>query len=84
MRIHGRVQGVFFRSSVRKQARRLGLKGFVRNEPDGTVRVEAEGDGGAIKGLADWCREGPPLARVKKIEARPGEIEGYENFEVKY
>ena len=60
----GRVQGVFYRDSCRQMARRLGVRGSVRNRHDGSVEVVAEGDRDAVDMLLAWCREGPPRANV--------------------
>ncbi len=74
-RIHGvvtgRVQGVFFRASLREQAERLGLGGWVRNRPDGRVEFEAEGEAGAVAALVDWAHTGPPTALVTRVETHP-------------
>lgn len=67
MRIDGRVQGVFFRASTMDQAMRLGLKGWVRNCPDGSVEVVAEGQKKSIDDLVAWCHHGPPGARVGNV-----------------
>ncbi len=67
-RIYGRVQGVFFRASTRDQARELGLSGWVRNMPDGTVEIEAEGDKKQVDKLLTWLWQGPPNARVTAVE----------------
>ncbi len=80
--IHGRVQGVFYRQSTRQQAQQLGLTGYARNNPDGTVTIEAEGPAAALDQLAQWCRQGPPLARVDKVEAAVGPVQGYRAFEI--
>jgi acylphosphatase len=68
----GRVQGVFYRQSTVDAARRLGLRGWVRNLPDGRVEAEAEGERAAVEALVEWCRRGPPGARVLDLEARWG------------
>ena len=60
----GRVQGVFFRASTRDEARRLGLTGWVRNLPDGTVQAEAQGTDAAVEELIGFCRRGPGSATV--------------------
>ncbi len=67
LRIDGRVQGVFFRTSTLDQAIRLGLKGWVRNCPDGSVEVVAEGERKKIDNLIDWCHHGPPGAHVRNV-----------------
>ena len=74
--VSGRVQGVFFRQSTADTARRLGLRGWVRNLPDGRVEAEAEGDRAALEALVEWCRRGPPAARVDALEAGWGEPRG--------
>jgi acylphosphatase len=67
--VQGRVQGVFYRDSTRRKARELGLVGTVRNMPDGSVEVVAEGPAAALETLVRWCRSGPPAAEVK--DTRP-------------
>ncbi|MHB9097921.1 MAG: acylphosphatase [Syntrophales bacterium] len=67
--ISGRVQGVFFRANAWKQARTLGLTGWVRNLPDGRVETVFEGDGPAAEGMRAWCHSGTPPARVDRIDA---------------
>jgi acylphosphatase len=62
--VSGRVQGVFYRDSCQQMARRLGVRGSVRNRHDGSVEVVAEGDRDAVDALLAWCREGPPRANV--------------------
>ena len=66
--IEGRVQGVFFRAYTRDQARARGLKGWVRNLPDGRVEALFEGDQTALHGMLAWCRQGPSYAYVDKVE----------------
>ncbi|MCD6457954.1 MAG: acylphosphatase [Thermofilum sp. ex4484_82] len=66
--VSGIVQGVFFRANTRRVAKQLGLKGFVRNLRDGRVEAVFEGEEEAVKKAIDWCRKGPPLARVDKVE----------------
>jgi len=83
IRVHGRVQGVFFRQSAREQAEKLGLCGFACNNSDGTVTIEAEGPPEALKLLQQWCRQGPPAARVDKVEVQRGEMQQYTKFEVR-
>ncbi len=68
VRVDGRVQGVAFRASTVDEARQLGVAGFVRNLPDGSVELEAEGEPAPVEALVRWCRRGPPSARVDQIE----------------
>jgi acylphosphatase len=64
--VSGRVQGVFFRASARDKAVGLGLAGWARNLPDGRVEILAEGESRRIAEFLDWCRTGPPRARVEE------------------
>lgn len=67
LRIEGRVQGVWFRESMRREAERLGVTGWVRNLPDGSVEAVVQGAAEAVDALLDWSRTGPPMARVERI-----------------
>jgi acylphosphatase len=66
--VYGRVQGVGFRYYTEREARRLGISGYVQNKPDGSVYIEAEGEDKAVEAFIEWCRTGPDYARVRKIE----------------
>jgi len=79
--VSGRVQGVFFRDTARQAAQGLGITGFVRNQPDGTVYIEAEGEEKSLKELVRWCRRGPKWAQVESVEVEEGEPAGYTGFE---
>lgn len=68
LRVHGRVQGVWFRASAVTEAERLGLRGWVRNVSDGTVEAHAQGDGAAVDALIAWSRVGPSGAQVTEVE----------------
>jgi acylphosphatase len=83
IRVHGRVQGVFFRQTAKEQALRLGLTGFARNDPDGTVQIEVEGDPAAVERFLAWCEVGPRAARVERVETQTGELVGYAGFETR-
>jgi acylphosphatase len=84
LRIHGRVQGVFYRASAHRQARMLGLCGYVENLDDGSVGVIAEGEESAIETLIAWCRVGPPSACVSRIDVTRGPASGeFTDFEVR-
>jgi acylphosphatase len=67
IRVTGRVQGVWFRASAEREAHRLGVSGFARNERDGSVTVEAEGPPAAVEAMVSWCRLGPPRAQVTGV-----------------
>ena len=66
--VHGRVQGVFFRDSTRREAERLGISGHAINLPDGTVEVLAAGSADALDELERWLHQGPPMSRVTSVE----------------
>lgn len=83
IKVSGRVQGVYYRASTHEEAQRLGLKGFVKNEPDGSVYIEAEGDDAVLDALVEWCRQGPPAARVSNVEVHEGAWTGFSEFTVK-
>ncbi len=68
IRIHGRVQGVGFRYAARDEARKHEIRGFARNDPNGTVFIEAQGDEKDLKVFLAWCRKGPWAAKVEKVE----------------
>ena len=84
IRVHGIVQGVFFRSHTEEMAQSLDIKGFVRNESDGTVYIEAEGDEKSLQQLLDWCHTGPSSARVDKVESEVGELQSFTDFQTRY
>jgi acylphosphatase len=68
--VSGRVQGVFFRQSTQRQAQNLGVKGWVRNMPDGRVEAVFEGEEKSVKAIVDYCSHGPFAARVDHLEIR--------------
>ena len=81
--ISGRVQGVFYRANTKKMADKLGVKGWIRNLPDGRVEAVFEGDKDAIKKLISWCWIGPAGAKVTNIEVEWEEYLGeYSSFDV--
>jgi acylphosphatase len=84
LRVHGRVQGVFFRDSMRAQAQRLGVGGWVRNDPDGTVEALVSGPPAAVDALVAWAHDGPPGARVDRLDATEAPPDGgLADFEVR-
>jgi len=84
IKISGRVQGVFFRVSTQREASRLGLAGFVRNEPDGSVYVEVEGEADVIDKLLTWLRKGgPPQGMVNDVDIEAGVLTDFTRFEIR-
>jgi acylphosphatase len=81
--VSGRVQGVFFRDTVRNIAEREGLGGWVRNNPDGTLEAVFEGSAPAIERAVALCREGPPAAEVQGVEAFDEPEEGLGTFRIR-
>jgi len=83
--VSGIVQGVFFRSSTQKKARKLSLTGFVKNEPDGKVKIVAEGEEKSLEELIKWAKRGPMLAKVNGIEVKWDKAQGeFEDFKIMY
>lgn len=78
--IHGRVQGVFYRDWTVRNARELGLTGWVRNCADGTVEALLQGDQAVVGEMIERMRSGPPRAHVERIDERSGETETHEGF----
>jgi acylphosphatase len=81
--VHGHVQGVFFRDSVRRLAQRYGVAGSVTNRPDGAVEAVLEGEEDAVERLVAFSREGPRGARVDRVEVSEEEPEGLAGFAVR-
>jgi acylphosphatase len=80
IRVSGKVQGVFFRANTKTQADNFGLTGFVRNEPDGSVYIEAEGDEKSLTEFIEWCNVGPSFAKVDSCEVDDGELKNFSDF----
>jgi acylphosphatase len=78
--IRGYVQGVFFRDTIRRQARETGVAGWVRNRPDGTVEAAFEGELAAVEQMVALCRRGPPQAKVEEVELIDEPVEGLTHF----
>jgi acylphosphatase len=83
IKIFGKVQGVGFRHSAKMKALELEISGFARNEPDGTVYIEAEGEGKALGRFLEWCKDGSGFAEVDKVESFPGDIKSFSDFSIK-
>ena len=82
IRVHGKVQNVGFRYYTRKTAAMCNVCGFVSNELDGSVYIEAEGEAGDLETFIDWCRQGPQWARVDRMEVQDIPVTGTEGFRV--
>jgi acylphosphatase len=83
LRIHGRVQGVFYRGWSRETALALDLRGWVRNRTDGSVEMLVAGDGAAVDRMIERCRAGPPAAHVERIDVEESEEEAPDGFETR-
>lgn len=89
--VYGRVQGVFLRRTVKHEASRQGISGFVRNEPDGSVYIEAEGDAEIIRVFVEWLKAGAGSDdaggdgdyEITRVETEDGTFKAYSQFEIK-
>jgi len=83
--VYGRVQGVFFRAFASREAKELGLTGYVRNLPGGAVEAQAEGERKQLEKLIDYLKAGPPAAKVERVKTDWSEYTGrYSGFVIKY
>lgn len=83
--VHGIVQGVFFRANTVRAAKELGLKGYAKNLPDGTVEIIAEGPKGKIDELIEFCKKGPQAAEVSKVNIKFEKPKNeFDGFEIRY
>ena len=83
IRVRGHVQGVGFRYSAMRAAEIHGVYGFVRNEPDGSVYIEAEGDPVNLEMYLEWCRKGPGYGRVESVFHTASAVQGFRKFEIR-
>lgn len=84
IKIHGDVQGVGFRYECKGKADELGVKGMVRNEPDGTVYAEAEADEETLAKFIGWCRTGPDYSHVSKVDITDSALTGFKTFRIEF
>jgi acylphosphatase len=84
VRVTGRVQGVAFRFHAEHQAAELGVAGWVRNEPDGSVALHVEGPRDAVDAMVAWCRRGPSSAVVEDVAVRDAEAGGARGFGTRF
>ena len=82
--VTGRVQGVAFRWYAVQEAERLGVRGWVRNEPDESVAAHLEGDDGAVDAMVEWCRHGPSYASVRDVAVTEARPTGATSFDIRY
>ena len=80
--VHGRVQGVWFRAGTKEQADELGLLGWVKNRPDGTVEIHAEGEKAQLEKFITWCRKGTPAADVTSLDIDWGMAQEFKSFDI--
>ncbi len=80
--VKGKVQGVFFRASTLEKAKEIGINGFVRNELDGNVYVEAEGSEAQLSEFIAWCKHGPRMAKVESCLVKEGNVVGFKEFAI--
>jgi len=81
LEISGKVQGVFFRVSAKREADKIGLTGFAKNCDDGSVCIEGEGDEAVLQKFLEWCAHGPASARVEKIQSEfSDELKNFDGF----
>ena len=84
VKVRGRVQGVSFRWYAVQEAERLGVRGWVRNEPDGSVAAHLEGDDEAVAAMVAWCRTGPSYAAVRDVAVTEARPTGANSFAIRY
>jgi acylphosphatase len=84
VKVTGRVQGVSFRWYAVQEAERCGVTGWVRNEPDGSVAAQLEGDDAAVDAMVEWCRHGPSYASVRHVAVLESQPTGAKSFDVRY
>ena len=83
--ISGRVQGVWYRASTKQTAEQLGIFGWVRNTKEGNVEAVFEGEENLVNEMINWCKIGPPLAKVENVEVIDGSVSNsFEGFKIKY
>ena len=81
--VSGKVQGVFFRATAKEVAESLGLRGFVKNQNDGSVYIEVEGETADLDRYVSWCCQGPPRAVVSNVGVADGTVVEFTGFEIR-
>lgn len=85
--VSGKVQGVCYRDNAQTQAEKLALAGWVRNMPDGSVKIVCQGESSAIETFITWCKQGPPAASVRSVDVEKQPLENeklYDSFDIKW
>lgn len=82
IKVYGLVQGIFFRATAKEQADKLRLTGFAKNQPDGSVYIEVEGEKSKLDEFVKWCHKGPSMAQVEKVETTEKPLKNFSQFEV--
>jgi acylphosphatase len=83
IKVYGKVQGVGFRFYTQKTAREMGVKGYVKNERDGSVYIEAEAEAEIIQSFIHWVEKGPEWSRVDEIQVQDMPVQGFEGFNIR-
>ena len=83
IQVFGKVQGVFFRASAKNTATKLKVSGWVKNELDGSVVIEAEGSENQMSKFLEWCNKGSDFSRVTSVEVKDLQVEGFEGFDIR-
>jgi len=83
IKVSGKVQNVGFRFYTKKTAKDLGVKGYVKNLPNGSVYIEAEAEDYVIEQFVEWCRKGPSWARVEKINIQENDLMNFRDFQIR-
>ena len=84
IQVYGHVQGVGFRFAAQRAAKSYGIKGFVKNMPDGSVYIEAEADEEKLNYFINWCKLGPSYGKVTNINVEQGELKNYKYFDIRF
>jgi len=84
VKFYGIVQGVFFRANTKRKAREMGINGYVRNMPDGSVEAVFEGNENRVKEIIDWCSKNIRAARVTRVDVKYENAEFFNGFEIRY
>jgi acylphosphatase len=82
IRVKGKVQGVFYRATMKAVADQVGVKGYILNEKDGSVYIEAEGDDFSLETFLEFCTKGSDKAVVEGVDVADGDLKSFKNFEI--